>query len=1725
MAALSDRFTPAAVEAEARSIWSAQHLPPPSGVIGSGEGTVVHELEGAFAPREAGVLVVQRAIFADADARALALAGRRAQAVLRKEDGGPPTPDPRLGPLLASLGIWVGGSGGRCWDDAPRTEGIQAIAGRLAHMGAFAVRDVSLRVCPACALARDPEGIVYQEEGGDTLLVRFAFPSADRTVSALVWTDAPWRLLGTSALLVHPDLPYVIARYRRRGAEEFVFTSRSSLHRIRGWMPGAEFEVLEEHPGKHWAGTAYQHPLRHEFPIGGGLDPPAGTILAISDVTDSGTGIVPLVPGHGGSDAQIAERLGVPGWPLVTPKGQFDIMLVHKYAGLELDSGNDFVARDLAEMGAIFANLRVRRGVPHCARCGTALIWAPARAWCLEPSRLPPDRVATYRSFLPHDRAIERLEAVPWPVSEPLKSSDPAAVTLLECSSCDRLESPSAEGDRCTCGGRRRPVRRRLLPAFEGAAAAWASMDPLPAADAVRLYLNDRRRAPAVVHHLAAMTGVGGSVRDLRLTVLPTLPEVDLAALIAEHGADAVRAAIVRSTGSPGTAATLVARCAQEHRRLERLWAAARGVLAQLDASGLATGGQPIGGFVGELGPEDRAFLARFERLRIQSLADYDRAAPALAYRRLARFLDNDLATYLAWARSRLVLSGVPPPKRAALRTLLHVLSQTTLLLAPVAPHVAESIHRALARPRATVMQETAGGVDRTLLDDDRARAWDRWLSVTRALDRFRRALHLPPGSTLPSVVLALGSDPLADPYRAEAPILERLAHVAKVEVYSPGAPWPGRRRRIEPVESEVQRVYPSRAAQILHLLRRMPERKGTDPGSGGEFTMVVNGEPTRILPSMVRVRETIPDRVVPVAWSGGEIYAEVPTGQGAPARLPPPLSTDAFRLVERVEHELRGVPGRAGPTAPEVVVVAPEALSAELAPVAPALAAYLGASRFTIAPAGGSPSPGPRIEGRTHAGARWTVQLGRPAVPARQRKLRLPGHGERIRPAYAPADVVPVVMDFSDESVLARQATVRALGQELDDLLGVPLLGPSKLEEAWARGLRSLDDFRAAPWSAIVSIPGFGPSVASALVTKLGGTVPPRELRSPRYRTASPSATALRQGSVAAHGAVAATASLPPRLPSVSLPVPPPASGDEHRIAPAAVEPAPPPAPASPPLLEEPRAAPPVEVEADSSRAIEEPLLEVPDAESERVGGPIADVPVPSADTTSTDDLTPVSAEVVVPPDATESPEASPVPPESVPTDVAPAGGSESAELPVAESEEPPLPAPETESSEAPEPIAPDAGTAGSDLLPEETRPLETGAPLEETSVTPSVPEPATLSAEPVAESVAPTGTEVREPEPVLAATPAPPAEAPAAPAGTEVPEPPPIVSAPPVLSAEDVPAIAEIPPPEPATSSPSPAETPGPTEEGALPVPPEPEPVAPPSESLADSTAPPTPEESEPPEPVTPFLAPESETLPAGPAEAGSVAEPELEAPPSPEEQVPVAPDETMAPPEAESAPSVPQAPEPAPTVAEPSPSPAPAREPTLLPGEPGPVVVPDEATLFPAPPSTSAPVEMVPAGEPAPPAPPPPSGGIELAVGTSFVPSLERFLDATAAGHQGICIVRDSPERVRAYVGSRPVEIRWLTNIGRGPTLKPTDLDGLSAFLAHALSDRRVSVFFLEGVEYLVRLHGLERVVGELEKFDALATQESARVWVHLNPKLLSPAELDRLVGAFRAAGPNG
>ncbi|HTT14901.1 MAG TPA: class I tRNA ligase family protein [Thermoplasmata archaeon] len=1704
MVDLSETYDPAACERDAQSLWAGRRFRAPDGTVGAGEGPRVWQFEGTFAPGDRPELVAQRAVAADVDARYLAIAGRRAVGTLRGETFRGVNPSPEFGSVLASLGIWVGGSGGLPWDGDDRHDGVQRIVSNLAKAGIFVLHDGPLRVCPNCAAPRSPGRLVYRDELGPTYLVRFAVTIREREAHALAWVDAPWRVLGTSALLVRPDALYVLARYRRKDAEEYVVTSLSSLARLEAWIPGAEFEVIDQFPGRELQSLPYAYPLRHEFPMGGTLAAPAGTFQGTTEVSDTGTGIVPLVPGHGATDAPIAEKLGIPGWPLVTLRGRMDILLLHKYSGLDLRTADEFVIRDLVESGAIFAELKVRRGVPHCAICGTATVWLPCRTWCLEPGRLPPLLAREYARLLPTAPRLSQIEVAAWPVSESTTTREPEGITLRECNLCERLAPPDAPPV-CPCGGRTKPVSRHLLPSIGGAIAGWARRNPLPPSDAIRLYLGDRRRAPKLVHHLTAIAGLDGPVGEIGLTLLPTTSAEDLTGLLSQFGADAVRAALLRTEGLESPSATLPERCAEERRRLERWWRQARRVLQACDPAMLAAFAGPMAASLDGLETLDRAFVARWERVRLRALAEFDRWSATHAFREVTRFLETDLPFYLDLVKGRLASPGSPPTKRAALRTLVHVLRGSTVLLAPIVPHTAEAIHRVIVPDRSSLFEEPPVAVDRSLLADETARAWERWRSSVRAVRRFLVRRGLARDTILPKVVLVLPNEEEAGRYRGELPVLRALLGASEVEIASPQRPWAGRRRELRPVDSEIQRVYPQYASQMVALLRRMPPRRA-QASVNGDLSVVIGSNSYRIAPEMVGYVDLLPDRVVPAPWGLGEMYIELPADAGAGAANVPPLSPDAFWLVRRLARRLARAPPEPEGRKRVAIVFAADPLASELLQSRGPIARYLDLEELRVVTAVEEVAPAGRSRGRTRTGARWWFDV--PGAPAGRRpeKHRAP-RPRALRVPVGGAAIGAPLEDFASEEKIAEGEAIRSLGQELDSLLGVPLLGPSKVAEAWDVGLRSLSQYADAPFETLVALPGFGRPVAEALRRSLGREVPERP-----GRPARPPRPVVRVPTTVPSEEVLSM----PDTPREAEPTPAPVGADSAAHVLPVADSGPPPAPEPSPAEADasarsdqevpsgPAPPPPESVPTDTGATLELPgLPEATPIES------APDAPEPAAESPSPEP-TPSA------PDAAPGPEPSPSPPESPPptpldpeplaADAAPSSSEPSAgaTTPVAHDEwagsGPSLPpadalpqstpsqedVPErsadvsaASASPEPAPTAPASNTELEPVSPELTPAPQAPGPEAEPALLDASgePGPPTVPSESIEPSSVPEG-----PEPVP----------------TDLPEPEP-----------PIPPVAELGPPSPETSL-------GPTAD------PSPEgqeigrsgPEGPPGDAMRPEPEPRTetgtPEapgsgamtEAEAPGPSESPVATTSELEPEAPSSAGPPASPG----PGAEMAAPVNPPEEAAIPPAPEPPDEPTVPDLAPTLpAVPAPA-FPAAEPPVAP----------QPTALPPPPTPPEPPIAPPALAPS------PAGGIEIDVGKAIVPSLQPFLEATAAGHRGVCLVRESPERLRAHIGSRPVDIYWLSNLGRGLSLKPSDLEGIGAFWERSLAEDRVTAFYLEGIEYLVRLHGIDRVLDRLVAFDASARAHEARVWLHLNPDLIPAPDLERIRGTLRGTG---
>jgi hypothetical protein len=1618
MRTLPARYDPALLLAESVAFWTSRSIGISAAPLGRAGGARVHGFIAPFSPPESPTAYLGRVVRADAEARYLASAGRRPSARLLDPHGRPPGDGaPAVAPR--SLGVILGANPAvESETPAPAPE-VQELVGRLALREILVAQDLPVPACYRCRAPRAPESVIYEDESAPLYLVRFPLTGELAGTSLLVAADCAWRLLGTVAVLLHPERPYVRVRVERRGTEEWLLLARDALDRVRQWAGEAAFEVLEEKPGSAWGGVRYVHPLATEFPALANLPAPAGTTVPSTDVTAAGTGVVALVPAHGGADHRVAHRIGVPGWPVLTTEGNLVREPSHKYAGLPLDVAEAFITRDLAESGLLFGQVTTRRGVPHCGDCGSPLVWQPGRLWLLRPDRLPASTLEVLQRLHPGRTLTTGDEGLPWPASGWGARSSDAGPEMLECVACGRL-APAEGPARCSCGGSFAPVRRPLVAAFAETLAAWSAERPFAPGEAVRLYLPQRHDFPLLVLHLVAMTAAGAAAGEVRVATVPTLVEPE--GLPALRSSDALRAALLRTAIAPRAGgASLANRVRQEDRRLRKVWQVAADLLARIERDGYAIDTGPIGSHLSELEEEDRALLSLFERMRLEVFRDFDLGAIDRAQERLARFFEDDLRRgYLGMVRPRLQASGLPPSKATVYRLLAHILPAWAELAAPIAPATMEAIHRAFRGDAESLVERPFTPIQEMALDAKLETSYRQWRSIAAALRQYRRELGVAPTLVLPPVVLFVREEGPAEELREASGTIARLIGVASVEVASPNEPWEGKRVEAHPVLAEIQKTYPTQAPRVARLIAGMNGRRVQEGVRSHSLELVLEGHPTPILPSMVEFTESLPPGVVPVPWELGELFVTVPNAAAAPdGRLAPALTPDGFRVFRALRRRLDRSPT---PSAAERIILACRgSLAEELERHATALSRYFDDREVTVRP---DPSGFPTEEsyfGRTRRGEPWALWIPGIVVPARHKTRARRPHRPRV-PPLAATSVEQAELDFASPELVAREAAIRLDVAAFDRALGRPLMSPAKLAAARDAGFSDFDSLAQAEFGRLAGLPGFGPVIAAAFLERFQSDGVERPVSAPRSPAPAPlpadgPRADLRSTDIDSTEPDAS----PDHGPAVPVLAPEPAPATTAEADPPSLigmlSPAGPstelPLPIGPTVSLEPAAPDGVPGESGSP-----PLASSP------ASGADPSVPLPGASDPSSDGMNFPDPPVMEPPPNRMADEASP-------------------EVPLAEGE-PPFP---DEKAAAPTLDTPPPEEPPARVGPEASVPIDdvtTPRPLDGPSAPPVDRSDANAKAEAIGEQQ----------------------ESDASPASfDEVPIPP---------DREPVPEADEIVPADPAPpDAPEGGEPPG----EILP------PADLPFPEVSDGAAPEA--RPDPPESVPDGPAVESNPMPATEPLVRTEA---TEAGPTPLADEPEAVAETAQ----EATVAGPAGPEPA-FEAE--------RTDALEASEPAP-----------PPPSVLPPL----------PAPVGPMAGLELWSNDSPEEAWRAFLEATGSGHRGLCLSREFPDRLRAFLGPRDAEVYWLSNVGRERSIRPSDLGAITELLHTGLERRGVTAIFLEGVEYLLRVHGIDRTVGFLRALDTESAARDARVWLPLNPALIDPAHHARLAKELRTHG---
>lgn len=632
---------------------------------------------------------------------------------------------------MSRLGRWVDFANGYRTMDAGYIESVVWCFHALHERGLVYEGEKVVPYCTRCqtALSNFETRLDDAYRTREDLAVTVAFALGPHE-AILAWTTTPWTLPANAALAVHPALAYT--RLERDGDSVWLAAAARERYatELAGWV---ERETVR---GAALVGRSYRPPLE--------LFPGERRVVAADWVAaGDGTGVVHLAPAFGEDDQATCAALGIAGVNPVRDDGTFD-ELAGELAGLHVLAAGEPIVRALARAGRLFARALHRHEYPHCWRCDAPLIYRSIPSWFVRVTAFKDRLVANNRKihWVPDHVGDKRFadwlaSARDWAVSRHRFWGAPVPVWRCEaCRATEVIGGGAALAARgcavvdwhrpaideltwpCRCGGAMRRVPDVLDCWFESGAMPFAQ-DHYPFAersgaafeagfpgDFIVEYVAQTRGwfytmlvlstalfdAPPFRHAVChgVVLGEDGRKMSKRLRNYP-----DPMALVAEHGSDALRAALLMSGAASGSDVRFAGAVVKDAvRRLHLpLW----NVLHLYTAYAIGDGFVPSGeGAEAAPGRLERALASETELLRVEleaAMAGYDLAR---AYGALEDFITTLSTWYLRLLKPALWRPGLSADKRASYQALHDALARLARLAAPFLPFLAEQVHAAL---------------------------------------------------------------------------------------------------------------------------------------------------------------------------------------------------------------------------------------------------------------------------------------------------------------------------------------------------------------------------------------------------------------------------------------------------------------------------------------------------------------------------------------------------------------------------------------------------------------------------------------------------------------------------------------------------------------------------------------------------------------------------------------------------------------------------------------------------------------------------------------------------------------------------------------------------------------------------------------------------------------------------------------------------------------------
>jgi isoleucyl-tRNA synthetase len=282
--------------------------------------------------------------------------------------------------LTSRMGYWVDMSTAYRTMDASYIESVWWSLQQVFDKGLLVEDHRVAPYCPRCGTGLSDHEVAqgYETLTDPSVYVRLPVTSGEWAGRAdlLIWTTTPWTLPSNTAVAVHPDVTYVVAR-----TVDGTFVVAEPLLTA---ALGEGAEVLARTAGRDWERVHYQRPFELvDFPEGDAHF----VVLAEYVTTEDGTGLVHQSPAFGADDFTVCRSYGLPVVNPIDATGHFtaDVPLV---GGHFFKAADPTLVQDLQDRGVLYREMRYEHSYPHCWRCHTPLMYYAQPSWYIRTSQV-----------------------------------------------------------------------------------------------------------------------------------------------------------------------------------------------------------------------------------------------------------------------------------------------------------------------------------------------------------------------------------------------------------------------------------------------------------------------------------------------------------------------------------------------------------------------------------------------------------------------------------------------------------------------------------------------------------------------------------------------------------------------------------------------------------------------------------------------------------------------------------------------------------------------------------------------------------------------------------------------------------------------------------------------------------------------------------------------------------------------------------------------------------------------------------------------------------------------------------------------------------------------------------------------------------------------------------------------------------------------------------------